>query len=322
MAGIATEPGGEPSTASCGSRTSRSVAPVRSRKASRPAASDRTLDLGDGGSLDGRDVVDRRRIAAERAGRVAGQSDLAHPGVERIDEQQPPHERLAGSEQQLERLGSLPGADDAGQRPEHAALGARRNLALGRRLGEDAAVARAAGSPEDRHLPVEAKDRPVDVRPSFEHAGVVDEIAGLERVRAVDDQVVEAHEFARVGGHEAHRNRVDCDVGIERPQPFGGGLDLQPPDAGRVVQDLALKIRHVDAVVVDDPDPADARGRQVRQHRRAQAARTDAEHARRGELALPLQPDFGDQQMAAVTAQLGASRGDGHTGSFDSAARG
>ena len=124
-----------------------------------------TLDLGDGGSLDGRDVVDRRRIAAERAGRVAGQSDLAHPGVERIDEQQPPHERLAGSEQQLERLGSLPGSDDAGQHPEHAALGTARNLALGRRLREEAAVARAAGRPEDRHLPVEAKDRPVDVRP-------------------------------------------------------------------------------------------------------------------------------------------------------------
>jgi hypothetical protein len=46
------------------------------------------------------------------------------------------------------------------------------------------------------------------------------------------------------------------------------------------VRDLALEVRLVDDVRVHDPEPPDARGRQVQRRRRAQPARADQENPR------------------------------------------
>ena len=58
--------------------------------------------------------------------------DLVDGRVERVEEEQPPGERLAGAEHDLQRLARLERADDARQDAEDAALRAARRE-LGRR---------------------------------------------------------------------------------------------------------------------------------------------------------------------------------------------
>src|SRR3990172_4442911 len=103
-------------------------------------------------------LVDRRRFAAERAIRVAPQTQLLEPHAQRVVEQQPPGERLPDAEQDLDRLRRLDDTDDARQHPQHATLGAARHEPRGRGLGIEAAVAGPAVRPEDARLPLEAVD--------------------------------------------------------------------------------------------------------------------------------------------------------------------
>ena len=101
-----------------------------------------------------------------------------------------PVERLADSEDELERLGRLNRADDSREHAEHAALGAARNESRRRRLAEEAAIARGVLGREHGRLSLEAIDAAVHVRLAEQHARVVHEVARLEIVGAVDDDVV------------------------------------------------------------------------------------------------------------------------------------
>jgi hypothetical protein len=51
----------------------------------------------------------------------------------------------------------------------------------------------------------------------------------------------------------------DVDVGVELPDRRLGGVDLRLPDPRRRVDDLALEVREVDRVVVDEAERADTR---------------------------------------------------------------
>ena len=109
------------------------------------------------------ELANRRLLAAERAGGVGPKFDFTNARVERVDQHQPPHQRAADSENDLERLARLPRTDDSGERAEHAALRAGGHAAGRWRFGIQTAIARTAGETEDAHLTVEAKDRAVDV---------------------------------------------------------------------------------------------------------------------------------------------------------------
>ena len=91
-----------------------------------------------------------------------------------------------------------------GQNAQHSAFGAARHQAGRRRLGIQAAIARAALISEHRGLPFEAENRAVDVRLVQQHAGVVHQIAGGEVVGAVDDDVVILEDLERVLAGERH----------------------------------------------------------------------------------------------------------------------
>ena len=71
-----------------------------------------------------------------------------------------------------------------------------------------------------------------------------------------------------------------------------------------VVDHLALEVRQVDLVVVDDPERADAGGRQVQRRRRAEAAGAQQQHLGVEQLLLALDADLGDQQVAGVAVAL------------------
>ena len=165
-----------------------------------------------------------------------------------------------------------------GQHAEHAALGARRRQLDGRRLREEAAVARAVVRLEDGHLALEAVDRAVDDRDAAPDRRVVDEVAGREVVGAVDDQVPAVVEDpVDVLGGEALAVGDDVDVRVERLDRALRRVDLRRAERVERVRDLPLQVRLVDDVGVDDPERADAGRGEVERRGRAEAAGADQE---------------------------------------------
>ena len=70
------------------------------------------------------------------------------------------------------------------------------------------------------------------------------------------------------------------------------------------MRDLALEVRRVDAVVVDDAEPADARRREIEGGGRAEPAGAHEQYARLEQLQLAFLADLGDQQVPAVARAL------------------
>ena len=82
------------------------------------------------------------------------------------------------------------------------------------------------------------------------------------------------------------------------------GLGLRVAEALGRVDDLALQVRLVDGVVVDDPERADAGGREVERRGRAEAAGADEEDLGVEERELARLADLRDQEVARVAAAL------------------
>ena len=182
-----------------------------------------------------------------------------------------------------------------GQHAEHAALGAARRELRRRRLREQAAVARALVRLEDGDLALEAVDRAVDDGDAVPDRRVVQQVARREVVGAVDDHVPAlAEDPVDVLGGEPLLEGLDGDVGVQRLERALGGLGLRVAEALGRVDDLALQVRLVDGVVVDDPERADAGGREVERGGRAEAAGADQEDpASRGASSWPASPTSG-----------------------------
>jgi len=70
------------------------------------------------------------------------------------------------------------------------------------------------------------------------------------------------------------------------------------------VNHLPLEVRQCDLVVVDYADGADARGREIEQHRRAQAAGPHHQHTRALERSLPRPADLAQDDMAGIAFKL------------------
>ena len=94
------------------------------------------------------------------------------------------------------------------------------------------------------------------------------------------------------------------DVRIDLAQPLGRGGELGAPDVGRAEEDLAVEIRLVDDVEVDEADRADPGRGQVQSERRAEPSGAHDEHARRLEPLLALGTDLRQDEMARVAPDL------------------
>jgi hypothetical protein len=243
-------------------------------------------------------------VAADGALRVALQLERAELHLQGIEEQEPADQRLAGADDELQRLGGLDGAHDAGQHAEHAAFGAARDEARRRRFRIEAAIARAVLRREDRDLAVEPEDAAVHVRPAGKDARVVDEIARREVVGTVHDHVVIAEDFERVRRVQ-HRLVADhANVRVQAAQPVGRGAQLGPAHVVRAVEDLPLEVAEVHGIEVDETERADAGGGQIERRGGSQPTGADAEHARGLESPLPVDADFRHDQVAAVAANF------------------
>ena len=140
-------------------------------------------------------------------------------------------------------------------------------------------------------------------------ARVVDGVAGLEVVAAVEDEVVAAQQVDCVVRSDADLMALDGDVGVEPPDAVDGALDLRETDRHGVVDHLALEVGRVDVVVVDDGDRPDPGGCEVEQRGGAEPARADDGDAGVEQTALPLRAHRGQEQVTRVPRHLlGAER--------------
>src|SRR6185295_9607029 len=100
-------------------------------------------------------------------------------------------------------------------------------------------------------------------------------------------------------GMHVHRH-----VRIEAADCGRAALDLARPDVGRAMNHLPLQIGERDAVVVDDPDRADARRRQIKQRGCAEPPCPNDQDPGALERSLPRSADFTEHDVAGVTLEL------------------
>jgi hypothetical protein len=81
-------------------------------------------------------------------------------------------------------------------------------------------------------------------------------------------------------------------------------VDFRRAHARRAVQDLPLQVGEVDLVGIGEGQLADAAGGQVERGGAAQPACADDQRGGRAQPLLPLDPDFGKEDVAAVAEEL------------------
>ena len=221
-----------------------------------------------------------------------------------VVDHQPAEQRLADAGDELDRLGDHDRPDRRAQHAEHAALGAGRDHPGRRRHRVEVAVVGAVLVPEDADLALEPVDRAPHVRLAEQHAGVVDQVAGGEVVRPVQDQVVRPEDVQRVVGVQPLLVQDHVDVRVDLGDRLLRRQRLGLAEVGHAVDHLALQVGLVDHVEVDDAEGAHAGGGQVEQSGRAEPAGPDDQHLRVLEPLLPGHPDVRDDQVAAVAGDL------------------
>ena len=235
-----------------------------------------------------------RRVACTRTNSAVARSICRKPSAI----------AAADAGQQLQRLERLQRADHPGGRPEHAGLRAARRV-------RPAPRGTRSGSTRSRPglMLITRPEKP-------EHAGLhqrharraargVDGVAGGERVRAVDHEVLPLDERGRVVGAGAHAVGLDDDVRVEEAQLGRGALGLGHADVGREVQQLAVQVGELHRVVVEDPD-AGPRPRPPGTARPASRARPRRSPARwpRTSASCAASAPLGQHELARVALDL------------------
>ena len=104
--------------------------------------------------------------------------------------------------------------------------------------------------------------------------------------------------------------RFDAHFGIERAHARGGERGFLAAAVGQRVPGLAMQVRGLEPVAVDDAEPADAGAGEVLQHRHTQSARADHQHRGGAQPRLACGADFAQRDLARVVRRgCGACRG-------------
>jgi hypothetical protein len=101
------------------------------------------------------------------------------------------------------------------------------------------------------------------------------------------------------------RRSATASMRIEAQERGARRLGLRLADVRHAVERLAVQVRLLDRVVIDDRETADAGAREILQHRAAEAARADHQHRGGGETRLPRFADLGQHGLAGVAVGHG-----------------
>ena len=117
----------------------------------------------------------------------------------------------------------------------------------------------------------------IDPGDSAADGEIVDQIAGVEVVGAVQDQVRTGHQFGDIGGGEVGNYAARLDGRIDAAQGAcgGGGFGQGLGGVGFFEQPLALQVAGFHVVAVDDGQAADSRAGQRGGMEAAQRAGAD-----------------------------------------------
>lgn len=131
---------------------------------------------------------------------------------------------------------------------------------------------------------------------------IVDEVAGLEIIGAIEDQVDVGEESVGILGGEIGDAGLDRDLRIETRDLTGCGYGLGEGLAGVmfVEQKLALQIAGLDVIAVDDAQESHAGAGEKRCQDRARGAASDDGYAGRGEFVLTFGADGGEEDLAGI----------------------
>ena len=248
----------------------------------------------------------RRRLAADRALGILLHPELVelHARARRYWSSRP----ISGSPMPVSSLivsVAWISATRPGQHAEHTALGAGRHRARRRRLGIEAAVAGTAARIEDAS-PGRRSGRSSRARSACRAARRrrwSGSASGSCRCRRRSRR---SRRGARARSPTSSRTACadDPHVGVHaRAIRSRATSTFGRPTSRGAVEHLALQVRGVDAVEVDEPERADARGREVLRERAAEPARADQQHARVEQLALTL-----ERRSRAATGDAGSGR--------------
>src|SRR4030095_5003814 len=127
---------------------------------------------------------------AQRAIRIAADTDLAKPHGKRIVHQQTSDQGFSLLHDEFNRLGRLYHSNNPGQNSQDTGLTSRRHHTRRGWGGEQAAVAWANMRLEHTGLPFKLENAAMHYRLAGEESGIVDQIARRKVIAAVDDDVI------------------------------------------------------------------------------------------------------------------------------------
>lgn len=133
-------------------------------------------------------------------------------------------------------------------------------------------------------------------------AGIVEDIARLEVVRAIEDNIGRGHEgFHRIR-RDIGNDALDPDGAVDSPQPLFGRARLGTvlPRISFIKQDLPVEIRPLDEIPVHETDRTDAGPHEHIGQRTAQRTASHDQRPPLGKPRLPFRADFGKPFLAGV----------------------
>jgi hypothetical protein len=146
---------------------------------------------------------------------------------------------------------------------------------------------------EHRGLAFKAENRAIDIRLAEQDTDIVHEIACLEVVCPVNDNVVVLTNLQGVVGAQHGLVRVDVDMRIDVAQTVFGRLQLRAANIFRAMQDLPLQVTFVHDVKIHNANAAHSSRCQVQRQRCTKSPSSNEQDAGGFEFTLPLHTDLG-----------------------------
>ncbi len=250
------------------------------------------------------EMTNRGILPAYGTIRTPRQWNPSHPGVQQMQRNELTVGWRGRPAQDLQGFRGLERTDDSGGGAKHAGLGAIGHDVRRRRFMKQAAITRRLSRPERQNLPLKTQNAAENERNAQKYGGIVRQELGPEIIGGFKDEVVAAQISGGVVRVQAVGNGLDFDFGVQLDQMPGRRDGLGLTHISAAVEDLALEVREVETIIVDDADVTDPGGSQVQQCRRPEASGTDDKDPGRLETFLSRAADLLKEDVPRVAAEF------------------